>query len=284
MKSAYFWRVRSTRVRRGQLPDRTWQQLAISARALDASLKLLQPRPRHRGAMTERTPPLHTLVRLQPPECHKAKPGWIQPRMPRKPGFVAVSTYPQRSKPQFPTTTAVSKPRQTSLEVKRASPQVPRASSQTTSVSPSARRATRATRRAWLQVRPSSPAMRLASPAMRRVSPAMRLASPPARRATFMWARWQRRVKRPADQVTSLQHGVTPFKHDRTAPTSAARRSSARASHFRLVLKNLTSCGERSRRREARPASALPPSGRGRSTAGGDHSSPNYVQRNKRSS
>ena len=43
--------------------------------------------------------------------------------MPRKPGFVAVSTYPQRSKPQFPTTTAVSKPRQTSLEVKRASPQ-----------------------------------------------------------------------------------------------------------------------------------------------------------------
>src|SRR5436189_127639 len=39
--------------------------------------------------------------------------------MPRKPGFVAVSTYPQRSKPQFPTTTAVSKPRQTSLEVKR---------------------------------------------------------------------------------------------------------------------------------------------------------------------
>src|SRR5207237_5087828 len=55
---------------------------------------------------------------------------------------VAISTYPQRSKLQFATTTAVSKPRQTSLEMKRAAPQVPQASSQTTSVSPPARQAT----------------------------------------------------------------------------------------------------------------------------------------------
>jgi len=37
----------------------------------DASLKLLQPRPRHWGAMTELTPPLHALVHLQPPWLYR---------------------------------------------------------------------------------------------------------------------------------------------------------------------------------------------------------------------
>src|SRR5437867_524512 len=123
MKSMHFWRVRSTRVRKARLPDRTWQQRpAISASALDASLKLLQLRPQHRGsdAGTYSTTP-----------CARSH------ATPKATGLtVAVSTYPQHAKPQFQMTTGVFKLRQTSLEVKRASPQVPRSSSPATSATP----------------------------------------------------------------------------------------------------------------------------------------------------
>src|SRR5204863_2137440 len=76
MKSMYFWRARSTQVRKARLPDRTWQQRpAISASALDASLKLLQPRPRHQSddGTHSATPYARSPA---PPEGHKAKP-WL---------------------------------------------------------------------------------------------------------------------------------------------------------------------------------------------------------------
>jgi hypothetical protein len=143
---------------------------------------------------------------------------------------------PSTTEAKLPTTTAVFKLKRASLRTRRASLEARRASLQVRPSSPFMRRAS-------LQVRPSSPSMRRASLQVRPSSPFMRRAS--------------LQVRRPADQVRSLEYGVTPFKHDRTPPTPTARRSSAPGSRFRLVLKNLTSSGEKPRRRLASETNLL---------------------------